>query len=214
MDTLVNNFNFLVKLGHAVTASGQLSLRDQDDINSYWTIALGTNNPIKIEPGIKPEESVNFATKNLHSLIYLNRPDVNAIVHFHCDNTVAWSLLHKPFMFTTHESGVFYKDIVAAEIQGLLEQEQSQAIVESLGKSNSIIVFNHGSITVGKSLESAIWRTLLLEKICEINLKAMCAGTVHELNTETLEQCYRLFAKEKVMQYQFNNFKKQYDKRL
>jgi ribulose-5-phosphate 4-epimerase/fuculose-1-phosphate aldolase len=210
---LQEHFNFVIKLGFAITASGQLSIRDQHNSSLWWTLSLDQNNLICLDQDgniIDGNGTVNFAAQNFHSKIYRKRPDVNAIAHFHPDNAVTWSILQRPFMFTTPESSVFYQNIATASVPGLLAKTESQEVTDALSLNNTLIIYNHGPVTVGKSIESALWRMILLDKICQLNLKALSAGVPQQLDNQTLKRCHKFYARESVMQYQYNNFKNQH----
>lgn len=210
---LQQELQFLIKLGYAVTASGQLSQRSDDNSNIWFTPTLDNESVASLDITGKILETsghVNFATRSLHSAIYRARPDVNAIVHVHPDYTVAWSMLRKPFLFTTQESALFYNDIAQTDQAHLITDDNVDVVVNHLGSTNNLIIHNHGPITVGTTVESAIWRTILLDKICKLNLLAVAAGTPIELDSETLLKNHKFFTTNRTMTYQYRNFKKNY----
>ena len=210
---LREELRLLTRMGFTVTASGQISQRSLDDTNIWYTTTLNNKEIATLNISgavISATDRINFATKSLHSIIYRTRPDVNAIVHVHPDHTVAWSLLRKPFLFTTQESSLFYNDIAQVELAELITNDNADLIAQNFASVNTLIMNNHGAITLGANLESAIWRTILLDKICKLNLLALSAGLPHEIDTVTLEKNHKFFALPKTITYQYNSFKNNY----
>jgi ribulose-5-phosphate 4-epimerase/fuculose-1-phosphate aldolase len=207
---------FFAKLGFVTTASGHMSFRDGD---SWWLNGFGvpytkiTGNELsQLDYSgniISGHHKVNFAAKYLHSAIYKARPDVNSITHFHTDYATAWSTLGIPLKIITQEAAVFYNDIALYDnFNGLIDSNaESNEIVDALGNNNSIILQNHGSVTVGKSVESAAYRLILLEKICQLNILAASAGSPKELNPIVAQQTYDFLSTEEALTYQYHFFK-------
>lgn len=211
MNHLQDELKFFMRLGYAVTASGQISQRDPDNSDHWWIPTLGNKSVACLDINgniISSSHKINFTARAFHAEIYRDRPDVNAVVHFHPDNVAAWSMIKKEFLFTTTESALFYNDIVQADIAGLITGDNNGHLVSKyLGSKNTLIIQNHGPVTVGKTLESALWRTILLEKICQINLMALAVAQPQQLNEAELLKAHSLFAKESAMNYQYKNFK-------
>jgi ribulose-5-phosphate 4-epimerase/fuculose-1-phosphate aldolase len=118
----------------------------------------------KIVDGGKPErQRYNAAAFVIHSAIHAARPEVNAVVHAHSPSGKAWSTLGRPFPFYTQDSAVFYDDIghYAAHGGVVLSSAESAEIVTALGNAKALVMQNHGLLSVGGCIESAVaWFTL------------------------------------------------------
>jgi L-fuculose-phosphate aldolase len=66
----------------------------------------------------------------------------------------------------------------------------SEALAEGVGAAlqdrQAAILQNHGTVTVGRTLDEALDRATLLEWLCELYLKAACVGDPHVLTADDL----------------------------
>lgn len=177
-EELCNVARFLTQLGYITTSSGQISIRDSKDSAKWWTFPLGINynkctpNDLIAISGSQANYNLNWAAVALHSEIYKFRSDVNVVLHYHPKNIVAWSTMQLPVPLLTQESSVFFNDIAYVPFEGVIDSKQeSEKITSLLSNKNVALMFNHGAVTVGKSLKSAAYRLILLEQCCEIALK-------------------------------------------
>jgi ribulose-5-phosphate 4-epimerase/fuculose-1-phosphate aldolase len=204
---------FLAQRNFITTSSGQISMRDQQQPHVWWTFPLGINyvrckpsHLVCMEHGKSPSNhTINPAALVLHEEIYKQRPDVNAILHYHPVNTVSWSTTHLPLPLLTQESSVFYKDLVNVPFDGVIESpDESRRIVKAIGNCNSAILDNHGSITMGTTIGSAAYRMILLEQCCEIALKA--GPRAVPIGEDVAERLHGFFTRDMVLEYQFNMY--------
>lgn len=100
----------------------------------------------------------NSAGFVIHSAIHAARPDVDAIVHAHCPYGKAFSMLGRDLPFYSQDSASFWNDIALYGHHGgiVLSAKESGAICGALGQKKALILQNHGNLTVGGSIESAV----------------------------------------------------------
>ncbi|KAF8313842.1 class II aldolase/adducin domain-containing protein [Clavulina sp. PMI_390] len=172
--------------------SGHASVRDPEHLDSFWVNPFGracslitvsdllrVNFDGAIVEGGKPDRQVvTEAGAMIDAGIYTARPDVNAICHAHPPNATAFSTLGIPFEFITHDSCMFWDDIsYYASFGGVvLEQEEANNIVESLKDKKAVILQNHGPLTVGGCIESALVWIVMLERECQVQMLAWPAA--------------------------------------
>ena len=71
----------------------------------------------------------------------------------------------------------FYDKISYHEYNSLsLKKLDGNAVVNSLGKNNIMIMKNHGTFTGGKSIHEAMFYTYHLEQACKVQVKSIAAG--------------------------------------
>lgn len=111
-----------------------------------------------IEGGLPGRRMYNQAAFVIHSAIHAQRPDVNSIVHAHSPAGKAWSTLGKEMPFYTQDSAVFYNDIGLYAAHGgvVLDDGESQAIINAMSRKKAVVMQNHGILTAGGCIESAI----------------------------------------------------------
>jgi ribulose-5-phosphate 4-epimerase/fuculose-1-phosphate aldolase len=83
----------------------------------------------------------------------------------------------------TQDACVFYEDhAVFDDYTGVvLDVEEGKRIAHALGGHKAIILRNHGLLTVGQSVDSAIWWFMTMERSAQAQLLAMAAGTPIEI---------------------------------
>lgn len=100
----------------------------------------------------------NSAAFVIHSAIHASRPDVHSAVHAHSPAGKAFSTLGRPLPFYTQDSATFHNDIGLYASHGgvVLDSQESQEIVDHLGSKKALVMQNHGIMTVGGCIESAV----------------------------------------------------------
>ena len=79
----------------------------------------------------------------------------------------------------------FYDDIAYHEYEGpSLYLDERERLQKSLGDKKSLILRNHGLLTVGRTVAEAFIRLYRLERACQVQLDAGAAGTLNILDKE------------------------------
>jgi ribulose-5-phosphate 4-epimerase/fuculose-1-phosphate aldolase len=122
---------------------------------------------------------LNKAGFLIHAAIHQARPDVICAAHAHGTHGRAFCSLAKPLDIITQDHCAFYNDLALYEEYGgvVLDGGEGQNIAACLGKCKAALLSNHGVLTVGKSIEEAIFWFLSLERCCQVSLIAEAAGT-------------------------------------
>lgn len=118
----------------------------------------------------------------IHSEILRVRPDVQAVVHTHAPNAVAFSSLGRPIEAVGHEGALFSHALpVFTETSDLIvDQARGKAVAKALGDHNYLMLRNHGIVTCGRTIEEATVLALYFEKACKIQLMVeACGGAKH-----------------------------------
>jgi len=86
----------------------------------------------------------------------------------------------------TQDAAAFYENHSIFEgFSGVvLDPEEGRKIAVALGSRNAVILQNHGLLTVGQTVESAVARYLLMENACQAQLLAEAAGTPRPMPVE------------------------------
>ena len=114
----------------------------------------------------------------IHSEILRARSDVQAVVHTHAFHAVAFSSLGRELAPISNDAGFFYKKLpVFSETTDLIvTPERGRAVAKCLGENSAVLLRNHGIVTVGRSLEEAVWVAVRLERACKCQLMVEAAG--------------------------------------
>ena len=133
-------------------------------------------NVLEHDPSVKPY--VN-QTIHLHGVIHRYNPHLAAVAHTHPPNVVTWSTFRRLPQTFDQESCLLADDIaiVDEDFSGLAQtEERIRPFAEALGKKPVVLLPNHGAITSGDNIQSALFRMVLLEGVCQRNISVASAA--------------------------------------
>jgi L-fuculose-phosphate aldolase len=199
----------LYRFGMSVGVAGHLSVAVGDDkmlVNRFGP-SFGTMTPADIltmdykghvldhDPSVNPY--VN-ETIHLHRVIHRYNPHVAAVAHTHPPNVVTWTTFRKVPETYDQESCLLAGDIaiVDDEFTGLAASEDRvRPFAEALGKQPVVLLPNHGAITTGSDIQSAMFRMILLEGACQRNISVASAAQATGLTPRPIAHEHALTAK-------------------
>lgn len=176
---------FLADEGHAPTLAGQISVRNDD--GSFWTTGFArgfadatADTLVRVNSNLEVLEGDGMANPGtrFHSWIYAVRPDVRSIVHTHPPHSSALAISGERLVVSHMDMTMLYDDVAYLDRwPGLpIANEEGRIISEAIGDKNTIILVNHGMLTVGDSLEKATYLASYLEHAAKFQLLAQGAG--------------------------------------
>jgi len=140
-------------------------------------------------PALKP--SMESA---LHLAIYRSRSDVNAIVHAHPPIATSFTAMRKAIDCTliAEARAVLGTPVLAPYALMGTEGLAAAAETGSAGKTNVILLENHGIVCLGKDLLMAFDRMEVLEAAAKMTLITSLMGGGIPLNKKQLEEIDKL----------------------
>jgi ribulose-5-phosphate 4-epimerase/fuculose-1-phosphate aldolase len=186
---LAAGFRLFGKFGFEEGVAGHITARDPERLDHFWVNPFGMSfSHIRVSDlllvnsrgeVVEGEGSVNTAAFAIHSTIHEARPDVMAAAHSHSLYGKAWSSLGKLLDPLTQDACAFYEDhALFDDYTGVvLDPEEGKRIAHALGDHKAVILRNHGLLTVGHSVEEAVWWFVTMERSCQAQLLADAAGT-------------------------------------
>ena len=128
---------------------------------------------------VEGDRPVNQAAFAIHSQVHAARPDVVAAAHSHSVYGKSWSTLGRLLDPITQDACAFYDDhALFDDYTGVvLDTEEGKRIAYALGTGKAVILRNHGLLTVGHTVEEAVWWFITMERSCQAQLLAEAAGT-------------------------------------
>jgi len=198
-DRLAAGLRIFGKFGFEHHVAGHLSVRDPVDPSTYWVNPIGkafrlmtisdliqVNKHGEVVGGGKPGRRLaNKAGFMIHSAIHEARSDANAICHAHTVYGKAFAALGKNLDIISQDSCVFYNDVALYDDFGgaALVKEEGVMIAKALGECKAGILRNHGLVTVGSTIESAVLWFIMLEQECQTQLLADAAAAGRNIQT-------------------------------
>ncbi|MQB00653.1 MAG: class II aldolase/adducin family protein [Actinobacteria bacterium] len=117
----------------------------------------------------------------IHTEIIAARPDVDAVVHTHGPYSVALGATAQPLRAISHEGTFFIPpEVPRFEETGdlILTPDLGRLLAETLGPLSAVMLVNHGIVTAGPDVPTAVIGTLLLERACRMQVRAASVGEV------------------------------------
>jgi ribulose-5-phosphate 4-epimerase/fuculose-1-phosphate aldolase len=186
---LAAGFRLFSRFGFDEGVAGHITARDPELEDHFWVNPFGmhfshirasdlilVNHHGEVVEG---EYRVNTAAFAIHSQVHAARPDVVAAAHSHSTYGRAWSALGRKLDPITQDVCAFYDDhAVFDDYTGVvLDTEEGKRIAHALGDHKAAILRNHGLLTVGHSVDEAVWWFITMERSCQVQLLAEAAGT-------------------------------------
>ena len=195
-ERLAGGFRLFSKMGFDEGVAGHITARDPELEDHFWVNPFGMHfSQIRVSDLIlvnhhgevvEGDRAVNQAAFAIHSQVHSSRPDVVAAAHAHSIYGKAWSSLRRPLAPITQDACAFYGDhAVFEDYTGVvLDTEEGKRIAHALGDNKAAILSNHGNLTVGHSVDEAVWWFITMERNCQAQLLAEAAGTPVHIDPE------------------------------
>ena len=138
-----------------------------------------------LEPNLKPSSEIA-----MHLEIYRSRKDVNAIVHTHPPITIgviSTELNEIPPMFP--DFVVLVGKVPCIDYVVPCSNELAQAVIEVLQNPihSSLLLKNHGLITLGANMKQAYFRTEVIEDAARVYWISKTVGTPNVLTEKDVQ---------------------------
>src|SRR5256885_10997097 len=157
--------------------------QDQFLINPYGVFfdEITASSLVKIDQdGRKLDDSqfsVNPAGFIIHSAIHGARHDAKCVLHTHTPSGVAVSTQRAGLLPISQHSMSVLGSLSYHDFEGpALRDDEKPRLVADLGDKNSLILRNHGLLTVGQTVADAFVSMYYLETSCAIQVRAQSGG--------------------------------------
>jgi ribulose-5-phosphate 4-epimerase/fuculose-1-phosphate aldolase len=187
-ERLAASFRLFGRFGFDEGVAGHITARDPERLDHFWVNPFAMNfKQIKVSDlllvnhdgdVVEGDRPVNRAAFAIHSQVHAARPDVVAAAHSHSVHGKAFSSLGRLLDPITQDSCIFYDDhTLFDDFTGVvLDTEEGKRIAVALGECKAVILRNHGLLTVGHSVDEAVYWFISMERTCQAQLLASAAG--------------------------------------
>jgi ribulose-5-phosphate 4-epimerase/fuculose-1-phosphate aldolase len=186
---LAAGYRLFGKFGFEEGVAGHITVRDPEHLDHFWVNPFGmsfkhisASDLIRVDDKgevVEGEGGVNTAAFAIHSAVHAARPDVIAAAHSHSIYGKSWSSLGRLLDPLTQDACAFFEDhALFDDYTGVvLDPDEGKRIAHTLGERKAVILRNHGLLTVGHSVDEAVWWFVTMERTCQAQLLAEAAGT-------------------------------------
>jgi ribulose-5-phosphate 4-epimerase/fuculose-1-phosphate aldolase len=129
------------------------------------------------KPIVETPYIVNAAGFTIHSALHMARDDAMAVMHVHTKAGQAVSAQAAGLMPLTQTAMLIRDEVTYHEYEGVAtDLEERERLVADLGTKDAMILRNHGTLTVGRSVADCFVKLYYLERACEAQVMALTAG--------------------------------------
>jgi ribulose-5-phosphate 4-epimerase/fuculose-1-phosphate aldolase len=126
----------------------------------------------------KTDYGINKSGYVIHGAIHEARADVQCVIHTHTRAGMAVSTMQCGLLPLTQTSMRFVGHIGYHQFQGpAIDLAERASLVHDLGPHDAMILYNHGLLTCGATIEQAFNTMYQLELSCRSQVDAMAART-------------------------------------
>jgi ribulose-5-phosphate 4-epimerase/fuculose-1-phosphate aldolase len=201
-ERLAASFRLFARFGFDEGVAGHITARDPERLDHFWVNPFAmhfsqirvsdlilVNDAGQVVEGDRPVNAAAFA---IHSRVHHARPDVVAAAHAHSMYGKSWSSLGRLLDPLTQDACAFYEDhAVFDDYTGIvLDTAEGDRIAASLGGCKAVILRNHGLLTVGQSVDEAVWWFVTMDRCCHSQLLAEAAGKPVKITHENARHTF------------------------
>ncbi|MEU3060135.1 class II aldolase/adducin family protein [Streptomyces subrutilus] len=183
-ERLAEALRLLGALGYEDGVAGHLSARDPEHEDCYWVnpfgrpfAAVAPADLLLVDGGgrvLEGERRVNGLAFAAHAAVHRARPAAVAVVRTQGPYGRALAALGELLAPITQEACAFYEDhALLDEYTGV---EDADRTARALGPYKALILRNRGLLTVGDSVDAAVWWFVAAERAAQVQLIARGAG--------------------------------------
>lgn len=130
----------------------------------------------------------------VHSAIYLDRPEVNGIMHTHSTYALTVATARKPIPpICDDQVQILGGDVRLAAYTMPGTKEMAEAVVGALKERSGALIANHGAITTGRTLAEAFVGSQVLEKAAMVYIHSQSIGGPTEISQEDIDFFHEFF---------------------
>ena len=176
-------YRIMASWGWGADGSGHITARDPELTDCFWLLKYGipfgeanigdlvlVNHHGDVVEG---SGEINPAAFYIHAPIHSTRPDVVGAIHTHTPYGTPFSAMATPLPMTSQEAVAFHglQGVYTGEEVNVTDLATGQRIADALGQGRLVIMANHGLLTVGTSVASAVGFYLNAERAAEVCVK-------------------------------------------
>lgn len=124
--------------------------------------------------------AVNPAGFTIHSAIHNAREDAKFVLHVHADAGIAVSATKEGLLPLSQHALIVLPFLAYHEYEGIaLDLGERERLVRDLGDKTLMMLWNHGTLSVGQTAGDCWQGIYFLERACQMQLMAMAGGREH-----------------------------------
>ena len=136
---------------------------------------------IKVDVHGNPVEPTPFITNpagfTSHAASHMAREDAQAVMHLHTPAGQAVAAHSEGLLPLTQTAMLVRGDLAFHDYEGVaVDLDERERLVANLGDKSAMILRNHGTLAVGKTIGECFVKLYFLERACQAQVMALSAG--------------------------------------
>lgn len=183
---LALGYRLFASFGWGDDGAGHITARDPEHVDNLWVLRSGvtfgsatSDDMVMLDPTGQivagdDEFGYNVTAFNIHHPIHDARPDIVSACHTHTGYGTPLSALCEPLRMSSQEACAFHHDqsVYLGENLDVTTPDGGIPIADSLAGNKLVFMGNHGMLTVGSTVASAVGFFVLAERAAEVQIKA------------------------------------------
>jgi ribulose-5-phosphate 4-epimerase/fuculose-1-phosphate aldolase len=134
--------------------------------------------------------SINPAGFTIHSAIHEAREDAGCVLHLHTPDGTAVASCQEGLLPLNQTAQLVTFDLAYHDYEGIaLDHDERPRLQKDLGSKNHMLLRNHGTLTVGRSVASAFERMYHLERACSMQVATRAlGGSVYPVDQHAIDK--------------------------
>ena len=129
-----------------------------------------------------PDCEVNYPGYVIHSAVHAAREDAACVIHTHTRATMAVAAMQCGLLPLSQIAMRFYTRISYHDYEGpAVDLDERVRLVADLGKNDAMLLKNHGTLVVGRSVPEAFNLIYFLEMACQAQVDTLSSGMPYSL---------------------------------
>ena len=123
------------------------------------------------------EYDVNPAGFTIHSAVHMGREDAHCVMHLHTIDGTAVATQEEGLLPLNQTAQLVIGDLAYHDYEGVaFDHDERPRLQADLGDKGTMLLRNHGTLTLGATVAQAFTRMYFLERACEMQIATMSSG--------------------------------------
>lgn len=138
---------------------------------------------------------VNRAGFVIHSAVHAVRDDAGCVMHLHTRDGVAVSATEGGLLPLNQTAMIVRSTLAFHEYEGVAVHEAERArLAADLGDAKLMLLYNHGTLSVGASVSEAFLQIYMLEWACSVQVRTLSMGQkLHAADPDVIRETEEKF---------------------
>jgi ribulose-5-phosphate 4-epimerase/fuculose-1-phosphate aldolase len=120
---------------------------------------------------------INPAGLNIHAGLLAALPEANSVMHLHSRDGVAVSALKEGLLPLSQNALNIWDDVAYHAFEGVATaEEEGKRLAADIGAKHLMILRNHGTLALGRSIGTTFARIYMLEWACTAQVRTLAMG--------------------------------------